>query len=81
MRIKVFKNGPCKICGNQSLKNFTWTILKYGDSSIYLFFHLFIYLFIYVFILFTYIFIYYAVAIIQKLKSEKVNNHICRAVA
>ena len=58
MRIKVFKNGPCKICGNQSLKNFTWTILKYGDSSIYLFFHLFIYLFIYLCIYFIYLYIH-----------------------
>ena len=26
---KVFKNGPSKICGRQSLKNFTWSILEY----------------------------------------------------
>ena len=35
---KVFKNGPSKICGMQSLRNLTWVILKYfvsfiGDGS------------------------------------------------
>ena len=29
--MKVFKNGPGKICGRQSLKNFTWSILEYFD--------------------------------------------------
>ena len=27
--IKVFKNGPSKICGRQPLKIFTWSILEY----------------------------------------------------
>ena len=27
--VKAFKNGPRKICGRQSLKNFTWPILEY----------------------------------------------------
>ena len=31
MWVKVFKNGPSKICGRQSLKNFTWSILEYFD--------------------------------------------------
>ena len=26
---KVFKNGPSKICGRRSFKNFTWFILDY----------------------------------------------------
>ena len=26
---KVFKKGPCKICGRQPLKNCTWSILEY----------------------------------------------------
>ena len=26
---KVFKNGPNEICGRQTLKSFTWTILEY----------------------------------------------------
>ena len=26
---KIFKNGPSKICGRQSLKNFTLSILEY----------------------------------------------------
>ena len=26
---KVLKNGACKICGRQPLKNFTWSILEY----------------------------------------------------
>ena len=30
--VKVFKNGPSKICGRQLLKNFTWSILEYIDS-------------------------------------------------
>ena len=25
----VFKNGPSKICGRQSFKNFTWFILEF----------------------------------------------------
>ena len=75
MRIKVFKNGPSKICGNQSLKNFLFGPFLITLTRVFI--CLVIYLFIYLFI---YIFIYYAVAIIQKLKSEKVNNHICRAV-
>ena len=29
--VKVFKNGPSKICGRQTLKNFTWPILEYLD--------------------------------------------------
>ena len=31
--IKVFKNGPSKICGRQSLKNFTWSIVEYLDPN------------------------------------------------
>ena len=27
--VKVFKNGPSKICGTQPLKNFTWSILEF----------------------------------------------------
>ena len=27
--IKFFKNGPNKVCGRRSLKNFTWSILEY----------------------------------------------------
>ena len=27
--VKVFKNGPSKICRRQLLKNFTWSILEY----------------------------------------------------
>ena len=27
--VKVFKNGPSKICERQRLKNFTWSILEY----------------------------------------------------
>ena len=30
---KVFKNGPSKICEEQPLKNFTWSILEYFDSN------------------------------------------------
>ena len=26
---KVFKNGPSKICGRQTLKNFAWSVLEY----------------------------------------------------
>ena len=26
---KVFKNGPNKTCGRQSVKNFTWNVLEY----------------------------------------------------
>ena len=33
---KVFKNGPSKICGRQSVKNFTWSILEYLISYIFL---------------------------------------------
>ena len=29
--VKVFKNGPSKGCGRQSLKNYTWSILEYLD--------------------------------------------------
>ena len=29
---KVFKNGPSKICGRQSFKNFAWYILEYLDQ-------------------------------------------------
>ena len=29
--VKLFKNGPSKICGRQPLKNFTWYILEYLD--------------------------------------------------
>ena len=29
--VKVFKNGPSKICGRQTLKNFNWSILEYFD--------------------------------------------------
>ena len=31
---KVFNNEPSKICGRQSLKNFTWSILKYFASIV-----------------------------------------------
>ena len=31
MWASVFKNGPSKICGRVSLKNFTWFILEYLD--------------------------------------------------
>ena len=34
-RVKVFKNGTSKICGRQSLKNFTWSILEYLDPYIF----------------------------------------------
>ena len=33
MWVKVFKNGPSKICRRQSLKSFTWFILEYLDPS------------------------------------------------
>ena len=29
--VKVFKNGPSKICGRQPLKNSTWSIFEYLD--------------------------------------------------
>ena len=29
--VKVFKNGPSKICGRQTLINFIWSILEYLD--------------------------------------------------
>ena len=29
--VKVFKNGPSKICGRQPLKNFTCFVLEYID--------------------------------------------------
>ena len=32
--VKVFKNGPSKICGRQPLKIFTWYILKYFDPNV-----------------------------------------------
>ena len=31
--VKVFKNGPSKICERQPLKNFTYSILKYLDPT------------------------------------------------
>ena len=31
--VKVFKNGPSKIYGRQTLKNFTWSILEYLDPN------------------------------------------------
>ena len=31
IRVKTFKNGPSKICGGQTLKNSTWSILEYPD--------------------------------------------------
>ena len=31
--VKVFKNGPSKICGRQPLKKFTWSILIYLDPN------------------------------------------------
>ena len=31
IRVKVFKDGPSKICGRQPLKNLTWSILEYFD--------------------------------------------------
>ena len=31
---KILKNGPSKICGRQSLKNFTWSILEYFVPNI-----------------------------------------------
>ena len=37
---KVFKNEPSKICGRQSLKNFTWSVLEYfvtNDTLVYVF--------------------------------------------
>ena len=34
--VKVFKNGPSKICERQPLKNFTWSILKYLDPFAFL---------------------------------------------
>ena len=36
-RVKVFENGPSKICGRQRLKNFTWSILEYFVPNIILF--------------------------------------------
>ena len=35
---KVFKNGPSKTCGRQSLKNFTWSIFKYFILGVFLFY-------------------------------------------
>ena len=32
--VKVFKNGPSKICGRQPLKKFTWSILEYLDPNV-----------------------------------------------
>ena len=32
--IKVFKNGPTKICRRQPLKNFPWSILEYFDPNL-----------------------------------------------
>ena len=32
--VKVFKNGPSKICGRQPLKNFTWFIIEYLDPKL-----------------------------------------------
>ena len=32
--VKVFKNGPAKTYGRQSLKNFTWSILEYFDPYV-----------------------------------------------
>ena len=32
--VKVFKNGPSKICGRQPFKNVTWSILEYLDPYI-----------------------------------------------
>ena len=32
--VKVFKNGPSKICGRQPLKHFRWSILEYLDPYI-----------------------------------------------
>ena len=32
--VKVFKNGPSKICGRQSSTNFTWSIPEYLDPSV-----------------------------------------------
>ena len=29
--VKVFTNGPCKICGRHPLKSFTWSILECVD--------------------------------------------------
>ena len=31
--VKVFKNGPSKICGRQPLNNFTWSFLEYLDPN------------------------------------------------
>ena len=31
--IKVFRNGPSKICGRQLLKNFVWSIFEYLDAN------------------------------------------------
>ena len=28
---KIFKNGPCKICGRQPLKKFPWHDIEYFD--------------------------------------------------
>ena len=33
MWVKVFKNGPNKICGKQPSTNFTWSILEHVDLS------------------------------------------------
>ena len=32
--VKVFQNGPCKLCGKQPFKNFTWSILEYLEPYI-----------------------------------------------
>ena len=29
--VKVFRDGPSKICGRQPLKKFTWAVLEYPD--------------------------------------------------
>ena len=29
--VKVFKNGPGKICGRRSIKNLNWFIIEYFD--------------------------------------------------
>ena len=32
--VKVFNNGPSKICGRQPLKHFTWSSLEYLDLNV-----------------------------------------------
>ena len=34
IRVKVFKNGPSKICGRQPSKSFTWSILEYINPCV-----------------------------------------------